>query len=104
MCPGAQTGYRSIEEYYTDYPACSGTRSRHWFARDVSERIEGNPGKGIKSPRQIIAGFITAGSEKEIIFTMNTTHALNMVALGFPFQSGDVVLLTDKEHNSNLLP
>ena len=35
---------------------------------------------------------------------MNTTHALNIVALGFPFQSGDVVLLTDKEHNSNLLP
>ena len=94
----------SIEEYYTDYPACSGTRSRHWFAREVFERIEGNPGKGREGSRRIIAGFINASSEKEIIFTMNTTHALNMVALGFPFQSGDVVLLTDKEHNSNLLP
>jgi len=94
----------SIQEYYTEYPSCSGTRSRHWFAQEVSERIEGNPGKGIKGPRRIIAEFINAGSEKEIIFTMNTTHALNMVALGFPFQPGDVVLLTDKEHNSNLLP
>jgi cysteine desulfurase/selenocysteine lyase len=94
----------SIEEYYTDYPACSGTRSRHWFAREVFERIEGTPGKGRESSRRVIAGFINARSEKEIIFTMNTTHALNIVALGFPFQSGDVVLLTDKEHNSNLLP
>ncbi len=94
----------AIQEYYTEYPSCSGTRSRHWFAQEVSERIEGNSGKGIKGPRRIIAEFINAGSEKEIIFTMNTTHALNMVALGFPFQPGDVVLLTDKEHNSNLLP
>jgi len=94
----------SIQEYYMEYPSCSGTRSRHWFAQEVSERIEGNPGKGIKGSRQIIAEFINAGSEKEIIFTLNTTHALNTVALGFPFQPGDVVLLTDKEHNSNLLP
>ncbi|NLX90978.1 MAG: aminotransferase class V-fold PLP-dependent enzyme [Firmicutes bacterium] len=94
----------SIEEYYTDYPACSGTRSRHWFAREVFGRIEGTPGKEGESSRRIIAGFINANSEKEIIFTLNTTHAINMVALGFPFRSGDVVLLTDKEHNSNLLP
>ncbi len=96
--------FESIQEYYTEYPSCSGTRSRHWFAQEVSDHIEGNPGKGIKGSRQIIAEFINAGSKKEIIFTLNTTHALNMVALGFPFQPGDVVLLTDTEHNSNLLP
>ncbi|MDD3654833.1 MAG: aminotransferase class V-fold PLP-dependent enzyme [Desulfotomaculaceae bacterium] len=94
----------SIREYYTEYPSCSGTRSRHWFAQEVSERIEGNTRKGLKGSRQIIAEFINAGSEKEIIFTLNTTHAINTVALGFPFQPGDVVLLTDKEHNSNLVP
>ena len=27
-----------------------------------------------------------------------------MVALGFKFQPGDIVLLTDMEHNSNLVP
>ena len=87
----------SIEEYYTDYPACSGTRSRHWFAREVFERIEGNPGKE-EGSRRIIAGFINASSEKEIIFTMNTTHALNMVAL---FRSSPVMLFADRyEHNS----
>ena len=94
----------SINEYYTDYPSCGGRRSHHWFAEEVTSRIEGNPDKGIKGARQIIAEFIHAGSEKEIIFTLNTTHAINTVALGFKFQPGDVVLLTDREHNSNLLP
>ncbi|OPY84070.1 MAG: putative cysteine desulfurase [Syntrophus sp. PtaU1.Bin208] len=94
----------SLQECYANYPACGGRRSRHWFADEVSERIEGNPAEGIKGSRRILADFIHAGSENEIIFTLNTTHALNMVALGFPFRSGDVVLLTDKEHNSNLIP
>ena len=94
----------SMNEYYTDYPSCGGRRSHHWFAEEVTQRIEGNPDKGIKGARQIIAEFIHAGSEKEIIFTLNTTHAINTVALGFKFRPGDVVLLTDKEHNSNLMP
>jgi cysteine desulfurase/selenocysteine lyase len=94
----------AINEYYTDYPACGGRRSHHWFAEDVTRRIEGEAGQQIKGSRQSIAEFIHAGSEKEIIFTLNTTHAINTVALGFQFKPGDVVLLTDREHNSNLLP
>jgi cysteine desulfurase/selenocysteine lyase len=94
----------SINEYYTGYPSCGGRRSHHWFAEEVTDRIEGNSDKGIKGSRQIIAEFINAGSEKEIIFTLNTTHAINTVALGFKFQPGDIVLLTDREHNSNLIP
>jgi cysteine desulfurase/selenocysteine lyase len=95
---------RTINEYYTGFPGCGGARSRHWFAEEVMSRIEGNPEKGIKGSRQLVKEFINAGSEKEIIFTMNTSHAINIVALGFRFRRGDTVLLTDKEHNSNLLP
>jgi len=94
----------AINEYYTKYPGCSGGRSRHWFAEEVTSRVEGNSDKGIKGSRGIIAGFINALSEKEIIFTLNTSHAINTVALGFKFRSGDVVLLGDIEHNSNLVP
>jgi cysteine desulfurase/selenocysteine lyase len=94
----------AIDEYYAKFPACGGWRSRHWFAEEVRSRIEGNPERGIKGSRQIIQEFINARSDKEIIFTMNTSHAINMVALGFKFQPQDVVLLTDKEHNSNLIP
>ena len=94
----------SINEYYTEYPGCSGGRSRHWFAEEVNDHIEGNAEKGIDGSRRIIAEFINAKSENEIIFTLNTTHAINTVALGFKFQPGDMVLLTDMEHNSNLVP
>jgi len=94
----------AINKYYTLFPACGGNRSRYWFSEEVTDRIEGNPGKNLRGSRHLIKDFINAGSEKEIIFTLNTSHALNMVALGFNFRSGDTVLLTDKEHNSNLIP
>jgi cysteine desulfurase/selenocysteine lyase len=94
----------AINEYYTGFPGCGGARSRHWFAEEVTNRIEGNPDKGIQGSRSLIKEFINARSEKEIIFTQNTSHAINIIALGFKFQPGDTVLLTDKEHNSNLLP
>jgi cysteine desulfurase / selenocysteine lyase len=94
----------AMAEYYTGFPGCGGARGRHWFAREVTARIEGDPEKGVKGSRQIFKEFINAGSDNEIIFTQNTSHAINIVALGFRFHPGDVVLLTDKEHNSNLLP
>ena len=93
-----------LNKYYTDYPACGGMRSNHWFADEVSQLIEGNAEDGIVGARQTIAQFINARSEQEIIFTQNTTHAINMVAIGFNFKPGDVVLLTGREHNSNLVP
>jgi cysteine desulfurase / selenocysteine lyase len=99
-----QSVIQTINDYYTGFPGCGGARSRHWFAEEVNNCIEGNHEKGIKGSRAIIKEFINARSEKEIIFTQNTSHAINIVALGFKFQPGDTVLLTDKEHNSNLLP
>lgn len=94
----------AMNEYYQGFPGCAGVRSRHWFAQEVNDRIEGNEEKGVKGSRQLIKEFINARSEKEIIFTQNTSHAINIVALGFKFKPGNVVLLTDKEHSSNLLP
>jgi cysteine desulfurase / selenocysteine lyase len=94
----------ALDEYYTQYPACGGERSRHWFADEVDSRVEGDPDRGIRGSRQIIAEFINAPSPQEIIFTLNASHAINLVAFGFRFRPSDVVLLTDKEHNSNLIP
>ena len=45
-----------------------------------------------------------ANSPDEIIFTKNATHSLNQVAKGLSWNKGDVVLTTDREHNSNLVP
>jgi cysteine desulfurase/selenocysteine lyase len=94
----------AMNEYYQDFPGCAGARSRHWFAMEVNDRIEGNEEKGVKGSRRLIKEFLNARSEKEIVFTQNTSHAINIVALGFKFKPGNVVLLTDKEHSSNLLP
>jgi cysteine desulfurase / selenocysteine lyase len=99
-----QSVIETINEYYIKYPGCGGSRSRHWFAGEVVRRIEGEPQNKILGSRQIIQKFINAKSEKEIIFTYNTSHAINTVALGYKFHPQDVVLLTDKEHNSNLVP
>jgi cysteine desulfurase/selenocysteine lyase len=94
----------AMDIYYKKFPACGGWRSRHWFSEEVNNRIEGNKEKGITGSRQLIKDLINAASEKEIIFTLNTSHAINLVALGYRFQPQDTVLLTDKEHNSNLIP
>lgn len=94
----------SMDEYYTKFPGCGGWRSRHWFAREVTTRIDGDAEAGIPGSRQTIGEFINARSAKEIIFTLNTSHAINLVASGFQFTPGDVVLLTGMEHNSNLIP
>jgi cysteine desulfurase/selenocysteine lyase len=99
-----QTVIDSVVGYYTEFPGCGGRRSHHWFAGEVTEKLDGNEGKGIEGSRRMIAGFIHAETEKEILFKLNTTHAINAVALGFKFKPGDIVLLTDKEHNSNLIP
>ncbi len=94
----------AMDEYYGQYPACGGRRSHHWFAEEVTTRVESSSDRGIKGARQLVADFIHAGSKDEIIFSANTTHAINTVALGFKFKPGDVVLVSDREHNSNLLP
>jgi cysteine desulfurase / selenocysteine lyase len=54
-----------------------------------------------------IARFINARSSQEVIFTRNTTEAINMVAQSWGranLQSGDEILLTEMEHHSNLVP
>jgi cysteine desulfurase/selenocysteine lyase len=94
----------AVAEYYEMYPGCGGGRSRYWFAEEVSNRIEGSPASGTRGSRKIVQEFINAESGREIIFTQNASHAINMVALGYRFRPGDTVLLTDKEHNSNLIP
>ncbi len=95
---------QAIRDYYEGFPGCGGGRSRHWFSREVVERIEGDEETGTEGSRNIIRRFINARSAREIIFTLNASHAINLVALGLRFNKGDTVLLSDREHNSNLLP
>lgn len=56
--------------------------------------------------RQKIAAFIGARAQ-EVIFTRNTTESINLVAYSWGranLKAGDVVILTEMEHHSNLVP
>ena len=54
-----------------------------------------------------VALFINATNHREVIFTRNTTEAINLVAHawgGSNLRAGDVILLTQMEHHSNIVP
>jgi cysteine desulfurase/selenocysteine lyase len=60
-----------------------------------------------EAARTRAATFIHARSADEIIFTRGTTESINLVAATWGvanLQAGDVILLTELEHHSNLVP
>lgn len=57
--------------------------------------------------REKIANFINAPAAKQVIYTRNTTESINLVAYSWAranLKSGDLVILTEMEHHSNLVP
>lgn len=57
--------------------------------------------------RTRVARFINAADPAEIVFTRGTTESVNLVARGWAqgrLKPGDVVLTTEFEHHSNLVP
>ena len=62
---------------------------------------------GYEAARARAAKFINAKSAEEIVFTRGTTEGINLVASSWGAKnliSGDVILLTEMEHHSNLVP
>jgi cysteine desulfurase/selenocysteine lyase len=60
-----------------------------------------------ESARARAARFLNARSPEEIIFTRGTTEGINLVAATWGAQNvkaGDIILLTEMEHHSNLVP
>lgn len=59
-----------------------------------------------EAARARVAAFIHAQDQAEIVFVRGTTEAVNIVArgLGAQLKPGDVVLTTEMEHHSNLVP
>lgn len=74
-------------------------RGVHTLAEEATTMYEG--------AREKIAKFINAASSREIIYTRNTTESINLVAYSWAranLKSGDLVILTEMEHHSNLVP
>jgi cysteine desulfurase/selenocysteine lyase len=88
----------ALTDYYRNYNA-NIHRGIHKLSEEASAAYEG--------ARQKIARFIDAPEDKEVIFTRNTTEAINLVAYSWGrqnIQAGDEIVLTAMEHHSNLVP
>lgn len=73
-------------------------RGIYTISEEATELFEDTRGK--------VAKFINAKSEKEIVFTHNTTEALNIIAYGLKNRlgEGDSILISEMEHHSNTVP
>ena len=74
-------------------------RGVHTLAEEATSMYEG--------AREKIAKFINASSSREIIYTRNTTESINLIAYSWAranLKAGDLVILTEMEHHSNLVP
>lgn len=74
-------------------------RGVHTLAEEATSLYEG--------AREKIAKFINAASARQIIYTRNTTESINLVAYSWAranLKQDDLVVLTEMEHHSNLVP
>lgn len=85
----------AVVDYYERCPACGG-RSVHHMSNEVTE--------GVDLAREAVCRFMHGGRPEEFVFDRNTTEGLNTVAYGIGLRRGDGVVVTDFEHNSNLVP
>ena len=85
----------AVVAYYSEYTGCAG-RSVHKFATKTTEEFE--------KAREKVAKFINAKRPEEIVWTRNTTEAINIISHGFKFETGDKVITTNLEHTSGTLP
>jgi cysteine desulfurase/selenocysteine lyase len=86
-------------DHYYKHDNANVHRGIHELSNRATEAFE--------AARRRAAKFINARSADEIVFTRGTTEGVNLVATTWGNQnvkSGDVILLTEMEHHSNLVP
>ncbi|SPF76278.1 Cysteine desulfurase [Aliiroseovarius pelagivivens] len=74
-------------------------RGLHYLSNLSTERYE--------AVRGIVARFLNAGSEDEIIFNSGTTEGINLVSYAWAapqMQAGDEIILSTMEHHANIVP
>jgi cysteine desulfurase/selenocysteine lyase len=86
---------RAMDDYYRNFPGCH-ARADHLFGTETS--------RNYAEVRRKVAAFFNAADPCEIVFTRNATEGLNLLAYTLDLKAGDVVVSSDLEHNSNLLP
>ena len=88
----------ALDHYYRTYNA-NIHRGVYRIAEEATAAYEEARGK--------VARFLHARSDQEIVFTRGTTESVNLVAYAWGRKNvgpGDVIVLTEMEHHSNLVP
>jgi cysteine desulfurase / selenocysteine lyase len=86
-----------VDVYETSYAAVH--RAVYTLGERATERYEG--------ARDIVAELLNARSRREVIFVRSATEGINLVAYGYGLRflgKGDVIVSTEMEHHSNLVP
>jgi cysteine desulfurase/selenocysteine lyase len=89
---------RALDRFY-ELDNSNVHRGLHALSMRATDAYEGARGR--------VAAFIHAAAPEEIIFTRGTTESINLVAAswgGANLKKGDVILLTEMEHHSNIVP
>ena len=85
--------------HYYEHENANVHRGLHELSARATEAYE--------QARQRVATYLGAANAKEIVFTRGTTESINLVAQAWGGKfvgAGDVILLTEMEHHSNLVP
>jgi len=85
--------------HYYEHENANVHRGLHELSLRATEAYE--------NARQRVASYLGAASADEIVFTRGTTESINLVAQAWGgkfLRDGDVILLTEMEHHSNLVP
>ena len=86
---------------------------RHYYEHDNANvhrglhELSNRATTAYENARARVAQYLGAASAEEIVFTRGTTEGINLVAQawgGKYVRAGDVILLTEMEHHSNLVP
>jgi cysteine desulfurase/selenocysteine lyase len=85
----------AMRDYYELHNA-NVHRGIHTLAEEATALYEG--------ARDKVAAFIGAADRGEVVFTKNSSEALNLLAHVLPLAPGDEVVVTEMEHHSNLVP
>jgi cysteine desulfurase/selenocysteine lyase len=93
----------ALDDYYTRHNA-NVHRGIHTLAEEATALYEG--------ARDTVAAFVNATDRAEVVFTKNSTEALNLAAntiawggfAGRGLREGDEIVVTEMEHHSNLVP
>jgi len=87
----------TIADYYRSYNA-NVHRGIHQLSQEASVAYE--------QAHDTVADFVGAAGREEIVFTKNTTEAMNLVAYAWGLEElgpGDNVVLTEMEHHASLV-